>query len=66
MTLEYSFDYISGHLTIAPGSTEIPSETFNNIEAITSVSIPDSVTSISESAFEFTGLSEGCVLNQSE
>ena len=52
MTFDYSFDPATGHLTIAEGSTMIPSRAFYWDEyddpislRVKSVSIPDSVTS---------------------
>ena len=50
MTLDYTFDSISGHLTIKEGSTEIGRE-FTDRKEIKSISIPSSITLIGDIAF---------------
>ena len=58
MTFDFTFDAATGHVTIADGSTEIPDSAFQSRREVTSVTIPDSVTSIGSSSFVFCGLTE--------
>ena len=56
MSFNFTFDAATGHVRIAEGSTKIPDSAFEDRSDIISVAIPETVTSIGDSAFE------GCAL----
>ena len=58
MTFDFTFDSTTGHVTVADGSTEIPDAALNNRPEVKSVSIPNSVTSIGDRAFNYNNLTE--------
>ena len=58
MTFDFTFDAATGHITITEGSTEVPDSIFQSKSEIKSVSIPDTITSIGDSAFRSTSLTE--------
>ena len=58
MTFDYTFDDETGHLTITVGSTKIPKKAFSKESQVKSISIPDSVTSIGERAFNGASITD--------
>ena len=56
MEFSYTLDAENRHLIVHEGSTKIPDSIFANITSFETVSLPDSLVSIGESAFERTSL----------